>query len=93
MLRSMSAKQFREWQVYAQLEPFDNDREDELVGAVIQILANVNRSKERKYRPFTLDEATPSFGDRPSKAATKRQKTDEEMRDHLRNALTPRGKG
>lgn len=65
MLRSMSAREFSEWMVFDELEPIGNDRVDFLMGSIVQIIANVNRGKARKNRPFTLDECTPVFGDRP----------------------------
>lgn len=61
----MTLKQLREWMVYEELEPFGNDREEYLIGSVIQLLANVHRGKERKHRPYSLDDSTPNFGDRP----------------------------
>jgi hypothetical protein len=63
MLRSMTAEQYQEWQQFHELEPFDNDREEYLFGAIIQVLANANRPRGRAA--YTLDEITPMFGDRP----------------------------
>lgn len=62
MLREMSGEQFMEWQLYHEREPFDNDREEYLVGSIIHVIANAHRARKQPYR---LDDVTPIFGDRP----------------------------
>lgn len=69
MLRRMSPRQFREWRIFEELEPFGSERQDQNFGSVVQVLMNVNRRKGS--RKFTLADATLKFGDAP-----KRQKTD-----------------
>lgn len=70
MLRSMTLQQFREWQLFAEIEPFDEERDDLRFGSVVQMIAEVNRNPKRRARPFKLDEARLRFGDSP---APKRQ--------------------
>jgi hypothetical protein len=83
MLRGMTARQLEEWHLFAQLEPFDADREEDLFASIVQVIANANRPKVRKHRPYTLDESRTSFGDR---AATARpQKTLAQMKDIAKN--------
>jgi len=64
MLRSMTGRQFEEWRLFFELEPFGNDVQEDLFASIVQILANVNRGKARRNRPFSLEEARMSFGDR-----------------------------
>ena len=51
MLRSLTAKQFAEWECYARLEPFNELREDYRTASIVTMLANVNRdSKQPAYK-------------------------------------------
>lgn len=61
MLRRMSAKTFFEWQVFANLEPFEPERADARTGTIVMMLANVHRKKGS--RAWTLAQCTPMFGD------------------------------
>jgi hypothetical protein len=57
MLRRLTAKQFRGWVQYAELEPFQFDtelRDDYRIAAVAQVIANVNRGE--KQRAFTVED-------------------------------------
>lgn len=66
MLRSMTARQFREWSVFAELEPFGEDREDARFGSIVQIISNVHRDRKKKRAPFELYECTLAGGDVPT---------------------------
>jgi hypothetical protein len=48
----MSVKHFEEWRVYADLEPFDEERADARAGQVVQAILNVNRGKGRPAIPL-----------------------------------------
>lgn len=61
MLREMTAEQFMEWQVFATLEPFDEERQDQRMGSVVQMLANIHRGKNQSR--FSLRDSTLRFGD------------------------------
>ena len=54
MLRSLTAKQFMEWEEYARLEPFNELRADYRTASIVQMLANVNRPKGHKA--YTLQD-------------------------------------
>jgi len=45
LLRSLTAKQFHEWMIYAELEPFDEVRGDLRSALIAATIANVNRGK------------------------------------------------
>jgi hypothetical protein len=66
MLRQMTAKRFRDWMRYAEVEPFRFDKElraDYRIAHVVQTLVNLNRGKSpaRPLKDFLLpfDDATP----------------------------------
>jgi hypothetical protein len=61
MLRGMSFKEFREWIAFADLEPFDETRQDYRIASVVATLINVNRGKGK--RAVTVDEVRLMFGD------------------------------
>jgi hypothetical protein len=61
MLRSLTWKQFAELSEYKQLEPFRELRADYRAASIVQIIANVNRSKKQK--PYTLDDMRVKFGE------------------------------
>lgn len=52
MLRGITAKQFRDWEIYHELEPFGEIRADYRVAAVVQMLYNVNRGAKQKPLPL-----------------------------------------
>lgn len=52
--------------MFADLEPFDEEREDLRTASVVQMIAEVNRNPKRRHKPFTLEEARLRFGDTPA---------------------------
>ena len=54
MLRSLTAKQFAEWEHYARLEPFSELRQDIRIASIVQMLHNVNVKKGRPLTDFIL---------------------------------------
>lgn len=77
MLRSMTARQLLEWQTFAELEPFGEDREDARFGSVVQVMANANRNPQKRPRPYTLEECTLSGGDLAPGRGRRRQSAEE----------------
>lgn len=71
MLREMTSVQLQEWMVFAELEPFDEERNDSRVGMILHALFNINRDRKKKPKPFTLEECTPKFGDCPDAKGSK----------------------
>jgi hypothetical protein len=66
MLRSLTAKQFREWEIYAKLEPFDETREDYRSASIRAMVHNMNVPSEHRkpLKDFVLP-----FGETPDKPA------------------------
>jgi hypothetical protein len=56
MLRRLTAKQFREWEHYASLEPFSEERDDYRAASIREMVYNMAvQSKDRKpLRDFVL---------------------------------------
>jgi hypothetical protein len=59
MLRSMTAHQLREWETFYELEPFGEDRRDQQLGRLYQLLLNVYRNTTSHPARFRLDECIP----------------------------------
>jgi hypothetical protein len=59
MLRSMTIHQWQEWKLYAEMEPFGEDREDARTGMIVQVLANAHRDSKRRRKPYSLEECVP----------------------------------
>lgn len=60
MLRSLTAKQFAEWEIYASIDPFDELRQDYRVASIVQMIANVNRGAKQKA--FKIEDFLLRFG-------------------------------
>jgi hypothetical protein len=59
MLRTMTAKQFQEWEVFYGLEPFGEDRRDQQLGRLLQLLSNVYRNTATRPTRIRIDECIP----------------------------------
>ena len=60
ILRGLTAKQFRAWEHYAELEPFDETRADYRAASIVQMLYNVNRGSKQKA--VALEDVVLKFG-------------------------------
>jgi len=60
MLSEISIHTLREWRAYADMEPFDEYRQDLRNAHIVQAVRNANRGKNSKV--WTLDECTLPFG-------------------------------
>jgi hypothetical protein len=49
--------------IYADLEPFDEVREDYRAAQIVQTLININRDTKRHPKPVPINECVLSFGD------------------------------
>lgn len=73
LLRRITAKQFREWQAYYALEPFDEQRGDYRSAQICQMLANIYRGANQK--PFdNLDDFMLKFDAEPKKGQSVQEK-------------------
>lgn len=63
--RSLTAKQFREWEHYAALEPFNEERQDYRIASIVAMLYNINRGKD--VEALDLDGARVKFGEQEKK--------------------------
>lgn len=61
ILRGLTAEQFRRWEMYAELDPFDEVRADYRAASIVQMLYNLNRSKQSQ--PGKLQDFLLKFGD------------------------------
>lgn len=61
MLRSMSATQFARWVAYAEVDPFGESRADLRAATVASLIANVNRDRKKRSRPYTVNDFMPDF--------------------------------
>ena len=64
MLASMSSQQLIKWMLYAQLEPFGEERADLRMGYLANHIYNMNRDPE-KSPELTPQDFMPKFGKEP----------------------------
>jgi len=61
LLARMSSRELAEWQAYAQLDPFGNERGDLQAGIVASMIANVYRDRKKQRKPFAPADFLPVF--------------------------------
>jgi len=54
MLRSLTAKQFMEWQAAFEIESFGEARADARAASIVRALYNINRDSKKHSRPYEL---------------------------------------
>lgn len=64
MLARMSSAELTEWAVFAELEPFGEERADLRAGIVASVIANVNRDPKKQKKAFRPQDFLPEFGKR-----------------------------
>jgi len=79
MLRSITAKQFMEWEAYSQLAPFPHFRSDYNAASIVKALWDIARDRTRHPNPFSLDDVVVRYG-----MDAEPKKTAEGMKDHGR---------
>lgn len=57
--KRISAREFAEWMAYDRLDPIGRERDDWRAAAIMTVLANINRPKNR--RPYTLKDFWPNW--------------------------------
>lgn len=71
MLASISWKQFNEWAMYAELEPFGEERADIRAGSIVKMLYDLfGRKRGQSTRPLT--DFIVKFGDQPASVSKKK---------------------
>ena len=61
--RRMSSREFTEWAVYYELEPFGEERADLRAGIVASTVANTARDPKKRHKAFEPKEFMPQFGE------------------------------
>lgn len=56
LLDTISSRELTEWQAYAQLEPFGEERADLRSATNTMVLANANRDPKKQARPYTIED-------------------------------------
>ena len=78
MLDGISSHELTEWQAYAQLEPFGEERADIRMATNTMVLANANRDPKKKRTPYTIEDFM-LFRDEPDKPQPSREETAEKV--------------
>lgn len=67
ILGQISTIQLLEWQVFEQLEPFGEDREDIRNAHLVRTMMNLwGWDRKKRSKPFELADAVLTFGDQPT---------------------------
>ena len=61
LLSSMSAREFADWIAFARVEPFGEDRADLRAGIVASVIANANRDRKKRAKPYEPVDFMPQF--------------------------------
>lgn len=80
MLRGMTTRQFTEWRVYADLEPFDEERDDYRFASVVHAIRTAFRKKGSA--PISLKDCVLQFG-----ANAEKPKTVDQARTQIRRTM------
>jgi hypothetical protein len=80
MLRGMTTRQLTEWRAYADLEPFDEEREDYRAASIVHAIRNAFRKKGAP--PISLKECVVQFG-----ADAEKPKTIEQSRSQIKRTM------
>ena len=59
--RWVSSREFSEWMVYYELDPFGEERGDLRAGIVASTIANANRDPKKRRKAFTPADFMPKF--------------------------------
>jgi hypothetical protein len=65
ILRGLTAKELRGWEMYHELEPFGEERADYRAASIVQMLYNINRGKNQKA--LELKDFLLAFGEQEPK--------------------------
>lgn len=62
LLNEISSEELTEWMAYAELEPFGEERADLRSATVAAVIANANRDRKKRSRPYRVTDFMPKFG-------------------------------
>jgi hypothetical protein len=80
LLGRVSSRELTEWEAYAALEPFGEERGDLRAGVVASVIANVNRDPKKRREPFEPKDFMPRFGETErAKPEPKRQTVTQQL--------------
>lgn len=68
ILKGLTAKEFRAWEMYCELEPFTETRQDYRVASILHLLYNMNRGKDapaKQLKDFLLSFDAPEEDPKP----------------------------
>lgn len=63
MLKLININQLREWEAFAELEPFGPRREDARAAQTSFMLAELHRDRKKRRRPYVLEDFVLDHGD------------------------------
>lgn len=72
----IGSAEFAEWMAFAALEPFGPLRDDDRIGVLAALTANVNRDTKRRPEPFTPTDFFPRHPDDAEGAQAEQQQPD-----------------
>lgn len=61
LLASMGSWRLSEWMAYYRLEPFGSKRDEIHAALIASVIANVNRDKDKKPFPYTIEDFLINF--------------------------------
>lgn len=70
LLRRLSREELVEWMAFAEVEPFGSKFEEYLAALVASVVAEVNRNKKKRGRPFAPSEFFQDWGEPDKNKAT-----------------------
>jgi hypothetical protein len=70
LLEEMSAETWVLWQLYYDLDPWGEERADLRSGMIAAVIAETNRDKKKRRKPYTPQEFMPQFDRPPPKPQT-----------------------
>jgi hypothetical protein len=73
LLREMSYKEFRDWQIFDELEPFTQTRTDMLFASIVAAMYNLQRDRDKHPDAFPVSDFLMLFGDKIERDRIKKQ--------------------
>lgn len=84
----MTVRDLQEWRAYADLEPFDEERDDLRAASIVTALYNIF-TRKKGDKPHAITEFVLPFGDQTPAAPPKQTKaqTVEQIKAHMRELM------